>query len=50
MSMWSETIPVSEAAERLLAFIHEIRALDDQYEKDDATQGRHISPSQEGRL
>jgi uncharacterized protein (UPF0335 family) len=40
MTMWSETIPVSEAAERLLSFIHQIRALDDAYEqmmKDKAT-------------
>jgi uncharacterized protein (UPF0335 family) len=28
MSMWSESIPVAEAAERLLAFVREIRDLD----------------------
>jgi uncharacterized protein (UPF0335 family) len=40
MTMWTETIPVAEAAERLLAFIHQIRALDAEYEqmmKDKAT-------------
>jgi hypothetical protein len=33
MSMWSETIPVAEAAERLLAFIKEIRQTDDEFEQ-----------------
>jgi uncharacterized protein (UPF0335 family) len=33
MSMWSETIPVEEAAERLLGFVRDIRALDQQYEQ-----------------
>jgi uncharacterized protein (UPF0335 family) len=32
MSMWSETIPVAEAAEKLLAFVREIRELDATHE------------------
>jgi uncharacterized protein (UPF0335 family) len=33
MTMWSEAIPVEEAAEQLLAFVREIRQLDAQYER-----------------
>jgi hypothetical protein len=33
MSMWTETIPVEEAAERLLGFVRDIRALDQQYDQ-----------------
>jgi uncharacterized protein (UPF0335 family) len=33
MTLWTETIPVAEAAERLLAFVREIRQADDEFEQ-----------------
>lgn len=32
-TVWAETTTPSEAAEKLISFIHQIRALDDAYEK-----------------
>jgi hypothetical protein len=33
MTLWSDTIPVEEVAERLLGFVRDIRALDQQYDQ-----------------